>query len=335
MKYITKIIIFTLVVFFINCKEKPKISDIKSKDPEYTINESVNDTNVKSVEETNIPITDNKNMLDTNSWSFYKVSASSITRNPTKSESEITNQFKNVKIEIGNKTLKVGDFCSYEFYKSDKSPIEYFQSKKTTMFYENVFKKNGLKLEKLIKVYQPLYPEKSCESPWDELFFSDNTLIIVFNDYLVFFKKDNFTSNKQNDCYSKTKTTNLPITKSVIHGSNVWNELDCNIGNLETKDYLRLPDINDVKIFIIGNFNYDDFTYTLVTLKNNKVVTTKKVGFAEGGEDGNTISKFTEFEISKDFVFNLNTKSSKDGVFKTIKQEKFKIDQNGLLVGVK
>ena len=331
-----RIFSITLLGFLlINCKENPKISDTKSKDSEYTVNESVNDSNIKYVEEPNIPISGDENMLDTDSWSFYKISESSITGNPTKTESEVTNQFKNIKIEIDNKTLKVGDFCSYEYYKSNKTPVEYFQSKKTAVFYENIFLKNGLKLEKILNIYQPLYPEKSCESPWDELYFSDNTLIIVFDDYLVFFKKANSTSTKQNDCYSQAKITNLPITKSVIDGSNVWNQLDCNIGNLDTKDYLRLPDINGVKVFIIGNFNFDDFTYTLVTLKNNKVVTTKKVGFAEGGEDGNTISKFTEFEINKDFVFNLNTKTSNNGIFKTIKKEKFKIDENGLLIGVK
>ncbi|MTD69282.1 hypothetical protein [Flavobacterium sp. LC2016-13] len=139
----------------------------------------------------------------------------------------------------------------------------------------------------------------------------------------------------QNDCLSNTKITNLPITNSIIDGNNVWNELDCNIANLDTKDYLRLPDINGIKVFIIGNFNFDDFTYTLVTLKNNKVITKKDIGFAKEGDEPNTVSEFTQFEINKDYVFGLNTKTKNGEDFKTLKTEKFKIDDNGLIVVVK
>ena len=335
MKCITKIIISTLVVFFINCKEKAKISDIKSKDPEYTINESVNDTNVKSIKETNIPNSDDKNILNSNSWTFYKISENPLVNLNTMTRQEIMNEFNKTKIEISEKIINVNGYCTFEPYITKNKPLKYFSSKKTFDLYKNELSKSGIKLSDNITIYQSLYPEKECKNPSAEYFETDNTLVFSYQGYLLFFKKGAKPFKENIDCYSKTKITNLPITKNVINGGNVWNQLDCNIGNLDTKDYLRLPDINDVKIFIIGNFNYDDFIYTLVTLKNNKVVTTKKIGFAEGGDDGNTISKFTEFEISKDFVFNLNTKTSKDGVFKTIKQEKFKIDQNGLLVGVK
>ena len=140
--------------------------------------------------------------------------------------------------------------------------------------------------------------------------------------WLVFFRKANTVNNKHNDCYSNTKITNLPVTKSVINGNNVWNQLECSIGNLETKDYLRLPDINNIKVFIIGNFNFDDFTYTLVTLKNDKVVTLKGIGFAEVGEDRNSISNITEFNINDDYILSLDTKTRNGDNWKTLKKEK-------------
>lgn len=178
-----------------------------------------------------------------------------------------------------------------------------------------------------------MYPEKACELPWDEVLIIDNVVVIVYDDYLVFFKKGN--SKNEGDCYSQTKITNLPITKNIINGNNVWNQLSCNIANLDTKDYLRLPDINYVKVFIIGNFNFDDFTYTLVTLKNNKVISKEEIGFVKEGDEKNAIFEFTEFEINKDYVFSLETKTKKGENFKTLKVEKFKVNDNGLIVVVK
>ena len=127
----------------------------------------------------------------------------------------------------------------------------------------------------------------------------------------------------------------MPITKNIINGNNVWNQLSCNIANLDTKDYLRLPDVNNVKVFILGNFNFDDFTYTLVTLKNNKVISKKEIGFVKEGDEKNVASEFAEFEINKDYVFSLETKTKKGENFKTLNVEKFKIDNNGLIVGAK
>ncbi|SHM88055.1 hypothetical protein [Flavobacterium saccharophilum] len=292
--------------------------------------------NTETSKDSNKSLGANKEKTSTNevaNWAFYKTSESSISETSTKEKIEIINQFKNLKIEIDDKKLKVGNLCTYEYYKSTKTPIKYFESTKTAQLYESIFAKNGIKLGSEITVYQSLYPEKTCKNPWDEILLIDNTLIIVFDDYLVFFKKG-ITEN-QGDCFSNTKITSLPITNTIIDGNNVWNELDCNIANLKTKDYIRLPDINGIKIFIIGNFNFDDFTYTLVTLKNNKVITKKDVGFAKEGDEPNTVSEFTQFDINKDYVFSLNTKTKSGEDFKTLKTEKFKIDDKGVIVIIK
>jgi len=330
MKRILNIAILSLL--FANCNGNVKSENIKSSNDSLNT-ELLNDSTNIIVEEKRDDAVSNDNNTSLNSWSFYKISESSISETAKKTKTEITNELEDVKIEIDDKNLNIINVCTYEYYKSNKTPIKYYLSIKTAKLYESIYAKNGIKLGKEITVYKSMYPEKACQIPWEEIVIIDNTLIIVYDDYLVFFKKGN-TDNQQ-DCYSKTKITNLPITKNIINGNNVWNQLECNIANLETNDYLRLPDINSIKVFIIGNFNFDDFTYTLVTLKNNKVITKKDIGFTKEGNKPNTISEFTQFEISKDYIFNLNTKTKSGQDFKVLKTEKFKIDDNGLIVVVK
>lgn len=331
-KMIKKILsIAILALLFSNCNGNVKSEDSKSSND--NLNAGLLKDSTNNIVEENKDVLSNDNNISLNYWSFYKISESSISETAKKTKEEIINQFKDIKIEIDDKNLKVENICTYEYYKSNKTPIKYYLSVQTAKLYESILAQNGIKLGNDITIYQSMYPEKACEIPWQEIVIIDNTLVIVYDDYLVFFRKGN--DDNQQDCYSKTKITNLPITKNIINGNNVWNQLDCDIANLESKDYLRLPDINGIKVFIIGNFNYDDFTYTLVTLKNNKVITKKDVGFAKAGNVLNTVSEFTQFEISEDYIFSLTTKTKKGEDFKTLKTEKFKIDDNGFVIVVK
>lgn len=318
-----------LSLLFANCKENVN-TDKNLVD--YPSTEHTKDSSNKTVEENKEEISNN-NYKNINAWTFYKISENSISETQKETKDEVINKFKNIKIDIGEKNVTVENICTFEFYKSVKTPIRYYENAKTAKLYESIFLKNGFKLGNEITIYQSLYPEKACEIPWDELIIIDNSLVIVYDDYLVFFKKG--SSPNKNDCFSNTKITNLPITTSLINGNNVWNELDCNISDLKTRDYLRLPDIKDVKVFIIADFNFDDFRYTLVTLKNDKVITKKDVGFAKEGDKPNTVSEFTEFEVEKDYVFTLNTKTKKGDSFKILKSEMFKIKDDGLIEVVK
>jgi hypothetical protein len=218
---------------------------------------------------------------------------------------------------------------------------------------EILLKKHGVSKEFILKEFNLNTPQtikyvrnkkanqsdlSKLDSFFEDAFYIDENILFEKDGCVYCYKKNRnniLISKNSSDCYSKTKITNLPITKDILNGNNVWNQLDCNIEGIDTKDYLRLPDANGIMVLIIGNFNFDDYTYTLVTLNDSKVITKKDIGFAEGGGDGNTVIKFTEFEISKDYVFNLNTKTRKGDDFKTIKQEKFKIDENGLVVVIK
>lgn len=320
------LVITILAMLLSNCKKNENLVSRQKLDNVNT--ETSKDSN-KSLE-TNKEKTSNNQVTN---WNFYKICENSISGTQKETKNEVRDKFKNVKIEITNKNFIIKDVCTFEFYKSTMSPVSYYENAKTAKIYQSIFLENGLKVGKEISIYQSLYPEKVCEIPWVELIIVDNTLVVVSDDYLVFFKKG--TTENQGDCFSNTKITSLPITNTIIDGNNVWNELDCNIANLKTKDYIRLPDINGIKIFIIGNFNFDDFTYTLVTLKNNKVITKKDVGFAKEGDEPNTVSEFTQFDINKDYVFSLNTKTKSGEDFKTLKTEKFKIDDNGVIVVIK
>ncbi|QYS88668.1 hypothetical protein [Flavobacterium davisii] len=294
---------------FLNCKEISKKTENIVLDSKRN-NEIQTESSYSNRHQKNDEV---NNKINDKYWNYYNVSESSISGTSKKGKLNVIEKFKNIKIEIDDKNLKVGNLCSFEYYKAEKKPIKYYQSDKTVKLYETIFSKNGLKLGDKITVYQSLYPEKSCDNPWDEILIIDNTLVIVYDDYLVFLKKGN--NSAKTDCFSKAKITPLPITKKTIDGNDVWHQLDCNIANLETKDYLRLPNINDIKVFIIGNFNYDDFTYTLITLKNNKVVTNKTIGFSET-DDYNNVTKIVSFNVSNDYIINLDTKVKKEVVGK-------------------
>ncbi|EKK5548697.1 hypothetical protein U9W90_001479 [Enterobacter hormaechei] len=54
--------------------------------------------------------------------------------------------------------------------------------------YENVFKNDNLSLAKDIYILQPYDPDKTCPPPYDEIIESDDYLLLVVQDYLVFFK---------------------------------------------------------------------------------------------------------------------------------------------------
>lgn len=181
-----KLSLVTFIGFiFLNCKEVSKKSqNIILDNKQNTVIQENSNSDFLQKENRVINKVDDKN------WVYYNVSESSISGTSKKGKSNIIEKFKNIKVEIDDKNLKVGNFCSFEYYKVEKTPIKYYESAKTVKLYETIFSKNGLKLGNKITVYQSLYPEKSCNTPWDEVLIIDNNLVIVYDDYLVFFKKE-------------------------------------------------------------------------------------------------------------------------------------------------
>ncbi|WP_264551509.1 hypothetical protein [Flavobacterium sp. N2038] len=183
MKKILSFAILTLL--FANCKKNVNAD----KDlVDYPSIELTKDSSNKTVEDNKEEVS-NSNDINTNAWTFYKISENSISETQKETKEAVINKFKNLKIEIDDKSVKIESLCSFEYYKSNKTPIKYYESSKTAKLYESIFLENGLKLGNEITVYQSLYPEKACEIPWDELLVIDKSLVIVYDDYLVFLKK--------------------------------------------------------------------------------------------------------------------------------------------------
>ncbi|PXI70126.1 hypothetical protein DMR04_27020 [Klebsiella pneumoniae] len=54
--------------------------------------------------------------------------------------------------------------------------------------YENVFKNDNISLAKDIYILRAYDPEKNRSPPYDEIIESDDYLLLVVKDYLIFFK---------------------------------------------------------------------------------------------------------------------------------------------------
>ncbi|WP_427872889.1 hypothetical protein [Flavobacterium sp. MMS24-S5] len=133
MKKILSFAILTLL--FVNCKGDSKINASLGKDlKEDSIQIA---SKLESSQDKEL----NDKSLAGNYWSFYKISENSISGTSKMTKDEIVSQFKNVKIEIDEKKVKIGEFCIYDYYKSNKSLTEYYESTKTAKLYEDIFVK--------------------------------------------------------------------------------------------------------------------------------------------------------------------------------------------------
>lgn len=136
------------------------------------------------------------NVYANDSWVFYKVSRTDLfSRHDSKTIQNLNELYGKAKINsndniltINNDLLESSTVCSVEYRKKKETPLFYFYSKKTLTMYENVFKNDNLSLAKDIYILQPYDPDKTCPPPYDEIIESDDYLLLVVQDYLVFFK---------------------------------------------------------------------------------------------------------------------------------------------------
>lgn len=315
-----KLLYLILLTFvFISCVDKPIEYENINENPKVEGKENISEEKA---------ITGNHVGTE---WLLYTVSESPIVNTNTKTRGEIINEFETVKIEINDTYFTVGSLCTFELYKTIRTPLEHFSRQNTINTFTKELSKKGINLTDKLIVYQALYPEKLCENPASEYFITDSTLVFSYNGYLVLFQqitKLNASLKSLNEtCYSNTKFKDLPITKGKSN-TEIWNELGCSISNLNSNMYIRLPDIVNVKVFIIGDFNSDDFFYTLITIKDNKIITQLEIGFAEESDDNKGGREVVEFEISKDYIFTITTMKQDNAVWKTEQVQKGKIDES-------
>ena len=63
-------------------------------------------------------------------WSFDKISKSSISGTQKESRVAVENKFKNLIVEINKTSVIVRGVCSFEYYKSYQSLLDYYRSEK-------------------------------------------------------------------------------------------------------------------------------------------------------------------------------------------------------------
>jgi hypothetical protein len=280
----------------------------------------------------NSVVIENITYQNSTEWLFYAVSESPLVNLNKKTKEEIIDEFKNTKIEISDTSFTVENLCSFELYTRKTTPLGYWKSQHTVDLFREELSKKNIALNENIITYKSLYPEKACENPASDYFITDSTLVFSYYGYLVMFQSEHkrCLSNKEleTSCFLKTKITELPITKEKIDGQ-IWNKLDCSISNLSSKDYIRLPSKNDILIFIIVNFEGDDAFYTLITMKDGKIITQENIGYAEDLEDTNSGRIVVEFEIDEECIFTLTTKKQEASIWKTENIKKSIINESG------
>lgn len=134
-------------------------------------------------------------------WVFYKVSSTDLfSRHDSKTIQNLNELYGKAKINADDNTLTINNdllesstVCSVRYRKKKETPLSYFYSKKTLAMYENVFKEDNISLAKNIYILRSYDPDKTCPPPYDEMIESDDYLLLVVQDYLVFFK--NITDN--------------------------------------------------------------------------------------------------------------------------------------------
>ncbi|SSJ95164.1 Uncharacterised protein [Klebsiella pneumoniae] len=129
-------------------------------------------------------------------WVFYKVSSTDLFfRHDSNTIQNLNELYDEVKINADDNTLTINNdllesstVCSVEYRKKKETPLSYFYSKKTLAMYENVFKNDNISLAKDIYILRAYDPEKNRSPPYDEIIESDDYLLLVVKDYLIFFK---------------------------------------------------------------------------------------------------------------------------------------------------
>lgn len=186
-------------------------------------------------------------------WAFYKISSIDLfARHDSKTIQNLNDLYGKAKINadnniltINNDLLESSSVCSVEYRKKKETPLSYFYSKKTLTMYENVFKNDNISLAKDIYILQSYDPDKTCPPPYDEIIESDDYLLLVVQDYLVFFKS--ITNNpgklkKTSDKSSFSTFCENPLEGSTFDGKE---ECICSFSNDNLSDaYLKFKKIS-------------------------------------------------------------------------------------------
>ena len=280
-------------------------------------------------------------------WSFFAVSHSSVINlgNNTSRE-EILKQFKDYKIEILDDNIKITrgnkNICTKSFHIKTKNILSYWNGKENVDIYRNIFNQVNIKLPDQINVViTGANPDDACEYPFGEIIQLEEIIFFVYNDYLVFFKKEsqstvNNNFNEYNSNFYALLSNTQPIALPIVYDDLDkfhWNEINYEfIENMNL--FLRLPDTNNFIVAILLNDNGDDEIYRLITIKNDMIIDSKDIGYTIDNYPESDYREIVLFSIDKNFLITLFFKEINQDklILKTTK--KFKINDSGKFVEV-
>ncbi|WP_123901401.1 hypothetical protein [Flavobacterium davisii] len=122
---------------FLNCKEISKKTENIVLDSKRN-NEIQTESSYSNRHQKNDEV---NNKINDKYWNYYNVSESSISGTSKKGKSNVIEKFKNIKIEIDDKNLKVGNLCSFEYYKAEKNQSSIIKAIKQSNYMKLFFQK--------------------------------------------------------------------------------------------------------------------------------------------------------------------------------------------------
>lgn len=145
-------------------------------------------------------------------------------------------------------------------------------------------------------------------------------------------------TGQQDGCFAKSKFS-LPYSQKNIPGKVSYQTLSCNVAGTkqflcenEKLRYISLPNYKNIKVILIpqdcGDFNYRLF---LLTIFNNKVISSQYVEgeWYEPGDD--TYKELTTFTIDKNYTISVKTDIVENGVTSNKEKLLFVITDSGVL----
>lgn len=150
-----------------------------------------------------IAISDNG--VDHKLWVYEKVSGVDVFgKHDLNTINNLNEIYSKVKFTFSGKTLTIkNDFlednnvCSIDYVKIKKTPISYYLSEKTMALYERLFKYEGVSLPKYIYLLTALLPGDECPPPYSEILEVNDYLILLDQNYALFFKEAETKNNNQ------------------------------------------------------------------------------------------------------------------------------------------
>lgn len=150
-----------------------------------------------------IAISDNG--VDHKLWVYEKVSGVDVfgkhdlntINNLNEIYSKVKFTFSGKTLTIKNNFLEDNNVCSIDYVKIKKTPISYYLSEKTMALYERLFKYEGVSLPKYIYLLTALLPGDECPPPYSEILEVNDYLILLDQNYALFFKEAETKNNNQ------------------------------------------------------------------------------------------------------------------------------------------